>query len=135
MGYIIETVTTRNNCEQSVRVFDINDTMIYINCVLAVLLVPRDLVFFILLWFCNSAVTGAGPFTLFAPTNAAFQALAGTLQSIVADSALLTSKNLYYISKYPTIRANKTKDKKYHSVRNNSKTKPHKYTTLVGTRQ
>lgn len=86
--------------------------MIYINCVLAVLLVPRDLVFFILLWFCNSAVTGAGPFTLFAPTNAAFQALAGTLQTIVADSALLTSKKLYYISKYPTIRANKTKDKK-----------------------
>ena len=34
---------------------------------------------------------------MFAPTNAAFQALAGTLQSIVADSALLTSILKYHV--------------------------------------
>jgi transforming growth factor-beta-induced protein len=43
-------------------------------------------------------LAGPGPFTLFAPTNAAFDALpAGTLDGLLADKAALTSVLLYHV--------------------------------------
>jgi uncharacterized surface protein with fasciclin (FAS1) repeats len=44
-------------------------------------------------------LNGAGPFTVFAPTNAAFAKLpAGTLEAVLADKKLLTSILLYHVT-------------------------------------
>jgi len=46
----------------------------------------------------SDALAGAGPFTLFAPTNAAFAALpAGALESLLADPEQLTQVLLYHV--------------------------------------
>jgi uncharacterized surface protein with fasciclin (FAS1) repeats len=44
------------------------------------------------------ALSGTGPFTVFAPTDAAFNALpAGTLEAVLADNALLTAILTYHV--------------------------------------
>lgn len=46
------------------------------------------------------ALSGKGPYTVFAPTNAAFDALpAGTLDSLLADKAVLTDVLTYHVVK------------------------------------
>ncbi|MFN8026947.1 MAG: fasciclin domain-containing protein [Acidimicrobiia bacterium] len=46
------------------------------------------------------ALSGKGPYTVFAPTNAAFDALpAGTLDSLLADKAGLTDVLTYHVVK------------------------------------
>ena len=54
---------------------------------------------------------GAGPFTLFAPNNAAFAKLpAGTLEALVADPARLKHILLYHVNHGPRLRAADLRD-------------------------
>ena len=54
---------------------------------------------------------GAGPFTLFAPNNAAFAKLpAGTLQALLADPARLKHILLYHVTHGPRLRAADLRD-------------------------
>jgi uncharacterized surface protein with fasciclin (FAS1) repeats len=47
----------------------------------------------------NDELATGGPFTLFAPTNAAFEALpAGVLDAVLADADLLTDVLLYHVA-------------------------------------
>ncbi len=57
------------------------------------------------------ALSGAGPFTVYAPTDAAFAALpAGTIEALLANKPLLTSILTYHVAGVKILAADKTND-------------------------